>query len=436
MNDDRRDRATRATADAADVVVVGAGPAAWSVAGHLAGGGADVVLVAPDPFGPWPASYGAWVDELPPDLPASVRAAEMPDAAAIARTRHRLGRIYTMLSTSRLQAHLTVPTVRTVVGTVRGTRPGRTDTAVVLADGRSVHGRVVIDASGAQRILTGSRVPPPRAAQTAYGVVVDAALVPDDVPAFMDWRDDHGHAGWPTFLYAVPLGGDQVLLEETSLARRPGLPIPELRERLHARMAARGLDPAALTRAEAEADTDTDNDNGVVERVAFVVDTPLTRGRGRVVPFGAAAPMIHPATGYSLAATLRTAPRLAEAILAHLPGDGADAAAAARRALWPLGARLVHHLRRRGLEVLLALPPDGVPDFFELFFELPDHHRRAYLYEREDAPAVMGAMAALFAAADGPLRRHLLRWGGMPIGDAPAPDAASQPADGTIVGHE
>ena len=67
---------------------------------------------------------------------------------------------------------------------------------------------------------------------------------------------------------------------------------------------------------------------------------------------------------------------------------------------------------------------------------LPDHHRRAYLSEREDAPAVMGAMAALFAAADGPLRRHLLRWGGMPIGDAPAPDAASRPADGTIVGHE
>ena len=146
--------------------------------------------------------------------------------------------------------------------------------------------------------------------------------------------------------------------------------------------------------------------------------------------------MIHPATGYSLAATLRTAPTLAEAILAHLPGDGTDAAAAARRALWPPSARLVHHLRRRGLEVLLALPPDGVPDFFELFFGLPDHHRRAYLSEREDAPAVMGAMAALFAAADGPLRRHLLRWGGMPIGDAPAQDAASRLADGTIVGHE
>ena len=48
----------------------------------------------------------------------------------------------------------------------------------------------------------------------------------------------------------------------------------------------------------------------------------------------------------------------------------------------------------------------------------------------------MAAMAAVFAAADGPLKRHLVRWGGVPIGDAPPPDAASPAAGGTIVGHE
>ena len=422
MDDDRRDRV-----DPADVVVVGAGPAAWSVAGHLARGGVDVALVAPDPTRPWPASYGAWADELPADLPADVRATDMADAVAIARSRHHLGRTYTMLSTDRLQAHLTDPAVRTVVGTARGTRHGPTHTAVVLGDGRTVPGRVIIDASGADRVLTGGRTPAPRAAQTAYGLLVDGARAAEAEQAFMDWRDDHGHTGWPTFLYAVPLDGGRLLLEETSLARRPGLPIADLRTRLHDRMAARGLDLAVLADAEAA---------GAVERVAFVVDTPLTRGRARVVPFGAAAPMIHPATGYSLAATLRTAPRLAEAILAHLPRDGRDAAAAARRAIWPANARLVHHLRRRGLEVLLALPPEGVIDFFELFFDLPAAHQRAYLSERDDARAVMAAMAAVFVAADGPLKRHLLRWGGFPIGDAPAPDAASRASGGTIVGHE
>ena len=386
-----------------------------------------MVLVAPDPTGAWPASYGAWTDELPADLPTDVRAADMLDAVAIARSRHRLDRTYTMLSTDRLQAHLTDPAIRTVVGTARGTHHGPTHTAVVLADRRTVLGRVVIDASGAGRVLTGGRTPAPPAAQTAYGLIVDGTRAAEAEQAFMDWRGDHGHTGWPTFLYAVPLDGGRLLLEETSLARRPGLPIAELRTRLHTRMAARGLDPAVLADAEAA---------GAVERVAFVVDTPLTRGRARIVPFGAAAPMIHPATGYSLAATLRTAPRLAEAILAHLPGDGRDAAAAARRVVWPASARLVHHLRRRGLEVLLALPPEGVIDFFELFFDLPAGHQRAYLSEREDARAVMAAMAAVFAAADGPLKRHLVRWGGVPIGDAPPPDAASPAAGGTIVGHQ
>ena len=75
----------------------------------------------------------------------------------------------------------------------------------------------------------------------------------------MDWRPDHGEPGWPTFLYAVPLGGGAVLLEETSLARRPGLPLPVLRRRLHARLARHGITAPADAR---------------VERVRFPVDRP------------------------------------------------------------------------------------------------------------------------------------------------------------------
>ena len=61
----------------------------------------------------------------------------------------------------------------------------------------------------------------------------------------MDWTVAAGtDPGWPTFLYAVPLGGGRVLLEETSLARRPGLPMAALRDRLLTRLARYGITPS------------------------------------------------------------------------------------------------------------------------------------------------------------------------------------------------
>ena len=207
----------------------------------------------------------------------------------------------------------------------------------------------------------------------------------------MDWRPDHGEAGPPTFLYAVPLGGDAVLLEETSLAARPGLPMPVLRRRLTARLARHGIDPADATD----------------ERVLFRLDTPRHRTPG-VLGFGAAAPLVHPASGFSLSAALRLAPAVAHALATRLP-DGADPAlAAARAVLWPPAARTVHRLRRIGLESLLRMPAEQVPEFFEVFFALPDRHRWCYLTGRDDLRGHLGAMGAVFAAAGWPLRARLV----------------------------
>ena len=218
----------------------------------------------------------------------------------------------------------------------------------------------------------------------------------------MDWRPPLGDpagrgpgrsaSGWPTFLYAVPVGGGRVLLEETSLARRPGLPMPALRDRLLARLARYGITPSP----DAE-----------VERVHFPVDTARHRAPG-VVGFGAAAPLMHPATGFSVAAALRLAPTVADALTAHLPGDPRGALAAARAVVWSPAARAVHLLRRRGLEALLRMPPEEVPAFFEVFFELPEPHRWAYLTGRDDLAATVAAMNALFGRAGWRLRRRLV----------------------------
>ena len=227
------------------------------------------------------------------------------------------------------------------------------------------------------------------AEQTAYGVVVDAAtaapLVGPGEALFMDWRPDHGEPGWPTFLYAIPLGGDAVLLEETSLARRPGLPLPVLRRRLDARLARHGI---------------TASPDARVERVRFPVDRPRHATPG-VLGFGAAAPLVHPATGFSVADALRLAPVVAEAL-------GTGGVPAAQRRVWPARALAVHRLRRIGLEALLRMPPETVPSFFETFFALPARHRRAYLSDRDDLAGHLAAMGALFSHADVGLRRRLI----------------------------
>ena len=374
--------------------MVGGGPAGHALAGALHARGASAAVVDRRPDATWPATYGAWADELPAGLPDQVMASRTDPVPAVGRSgqHHRLARPYVMLDTVALADHLRAGGHAVRPGRVVAARRDRDRVVVRTDDGRSHAGRLLVDATGARRLLTGGPGPSPRAAQTAVGVEV---TVPVEA-AFMDWRDDHGQAGPPTFLYAVPLGGGRTLLEETSLAARPGVSLADLRDRLAARLAARGIDWP---------------DGSPVERVAFPVDLPVRTGRGAVVPFGAAAPLMHPATGYSLATSLSLADPVAEAIIDALPAGGAAAADAARRVIWSPQARAVHLLRRRGLEVLLSLPPAGVGDFFDVFFSLPVAQQRAYLSVRDDLPAVAAAMTAVFRAAGWPLRRHLMRLG-------------------------
>jgi len=354
-----------------DVLVAGGGPAGRALAGACAALGLRTGLADPAPDRPWRSTFAAWSDELPV-LPAAA-VASRSRGRAVALTEHELGWEYTVLDTPGLRAHLDA---------------GLAGVAIHRARLGEVSARVVVDATGHHPARSRSRRV--AAEQTAYGVVVDettaAPVVAGGEALFMDWRQDHGLPGWPTFLYAVPLGGGAVLLEETSLARRPGLALPELEARLHARLAHHGI---------------TVPEGAREERVRFPVDDPLGRG-GADLAFGAAAPLVHPATGFSVATALTLAPRLAEALTGPAPVD------AARRVVWPAAARAVHALRRRGLESLLRMPPAEVPAFFDVFLALPSRHRWAYLTGRTDLAATAAAMGALYSGAGWTLRARLV----------------------------
>ncbi|MPZ82746.1 MAG: lycopene cyclase [Actinophytocola sp.] len=398
---------------AADVVVSGAGPAGWAAARACAARGLRTALVAPRPFAPWPATYGMWLDEAPLLPPGAGYV--VARARVVAGGSRWLDREYAVLDNASVRAALAHPAVEVRTGRL-------VDGAVELTGGGTVEAPVVIDATGA-RARGGVE-------QTAFGfrvpAEVAAPLVGPGEAVFMDWRQPL--PGPPTFLYAIPLPDGRVLLEETSLARRPGLPFADLRSRLLARLAAHGIDPGdaevervrfpldlgppaemPASRARAWCPSPTRSRGAPLMPVyrSGVAGSGVARGlwtssgrEWRVVPFGAAAGLVHPATGYSIADSVRLAPLVAEAI-------ASGGARAARRVVWSPEARAVHRLRRAGLRALLALGPGRTEELFSLFFALPANRQRAYLSGREDLAGTVAAMAGLFRVAPWGLRRVL-----------------------------
>ena len=198
----------------------------------------------------------------------------------------------------------------------------------------------------------------------------------------MDWRPDHGESGWPTFLYAVPLGGGAVLLEETSLARRPGLPQPVLRRRLHARLARHGI--AAPTDAP-------------VERVRFPVDRPRHATPG-VLGFGAAAPLVHPATRVQRGRRAAARPGRRRRAGPRRPGRGpAPPVARPRRRRAPAAAD------RPGGAAAHA-PPRPFPPSSRRSSPSPNGTAAPTSRGRDDLAGHLAAMGALFGRADTRLR--------------------------------
>jgi len=363
----------------AEVIVVGLGPAGRALAHRAAAAGLDVLAVDPRPDRPWTATYAAWLDELPPWLPESVLAARVAEPSAWTVRPHRIPRPYGVFDASALQRSLSLDGVR--VCTARADVVAADH--VALADGAALRARAVIDARGGPAHRS-------RAQQTAFGVIVDTATAAPALQGrdawFMDWRRDNrtdsGDA--PSFLYAVPLGQDRMLLEETCLVGRPALPLPELRRRLEVRLAARGVE---LSGSEP------------VERVRFGVQPPPESTRG-VARFGARGGLMHPGTGYAVAASLAAADPVAHAL-----AGGRKATAA----LWSPSARAVAQLRASGLRVLLKLHPEQTPAFFAGFFTLPPERQRSYLSGRTDLGGTVAAMTRMFTTGSPALRGAMLR---------------------------
>lgn len=389
-----------------DVLVVGKGPAALAAAAALAGQGLRTGVLGP--AGPlhWPARYGAWADDLAAAGHADAAGRSWPAAVMDAGEgrRHVLPRAYALVDNARLLATLAGRCdgggVAWVDGVAASVAHEARRSLVTLQDGSRVAARVVVDASGHRPALVERDAEPAQAFQTAFGLSLRVEGTPLDPgqAVLMDWSDDHlsadGRGGVPTFLYAFPLDPGRVFVEETALAARPAVGYDVLETRLRTRLRAMGID---ATHVEG------------TERVLIPMGGALPDPRQRVVGFGAAAGMVHPATGYSVVRSLAAAPALA-ATLARELGRGARPSYAAReawRTVWPADALRRHALYRFGMETLLTLDGQATREFFDRFFELPQEDWGGYLADRLPSAELARIMARFFATVPGELRNRM-----------------------------
>ncbi len=450
------------------MLVIGAGPAALVIAAELAERGLAVTALAPgDPAAPWLNTYGIWVDEVEALGLSQLLSHRWSDTlsyfgagagglgqepASDAPLRH--GRAYGLFDKALLQGHLLDRAARHGVSWHRGqavaidhdasgsrvsircaagaveaavaaspeaersatglssSEPSAADpsapaaaaagpTGLSAPDG-GLRAALVIDATGHEPVFVRRDLDGPVAGQAAYGVVgrFSAPPIAPGQFVFMDYRCDHlseveRRDEPPTFLYAMDLGDGVFFVEETSLALAPAVPFPLLKQRLERRLAHRGVELLDIQHEEF---------------CLFPMNPPLPDLAQRVVGFGGAASMVHPASGYLVGGLLRRAPGLAAAVAAALEGGlrGEALSRAAWQGLWPASLRWRHAFYRFGLEKLMRFDEARLRHHFASFFSLPSEQWYGFLTNTLEPPLLLAAMVRLYGLAPWDVRWGLM----------------------------
>jgi lycopene cyclase-like protein len=407
----------------ADVAILGSGPAAWAAATACCQVGLSVTLIAPEPHDDWQQTYGVWLDQLDGPvrhmLGLSVTEAlplsnQWPTITAVTDASRDLKRAYGLLNNAAVRSSLERVAHDTGLLTVRTASAKSIShdqwSTVTLSKGRAVTARLVIDATGwqspfVQRKRVDGSVLGERASsepgvpsacgyamQAAYGVIAEVDRSPYPSSVLMDWTGPNRRDA--SFLYALDLGG-RWLLEETSLARNPALSPADLKARLSARLSGMGV---RITTVHLE------------EHVLFPMDVAMPVVGQRILAIGAAGALVHPATGYSVAASLRLAPRLAGALRVAFDSPSADAQSIANagwRAIWPADRRKARNLESYGLERLLTMNQSEIRGFFHTFFALGPAVLSTYLGGDASSNELAAVMWKVFQKAPLRLRSRL-----------------------------
>lgn len=387
-----------------DLLIAGSGPAGVLLALACAEKGVDVCCVSPSVNQEWERCFGMWSGELPDNLESCI---ETSWVAPIVRTwsggERLLDRRYLKLDTVKLQGLLMercrsagVEFVAAEVGSVDHTEEG---SLVGVGGPEPLACRFFVDATGGRRDIVESSAERPIAYQTAYGEHLEVEQHPFTIGemVFMDLRSmgPTRSGASPSFLYAMPLSKTEIFVEETTLISEPEMSLRELQRRLHARLNLWDIRPTRRLG---------------IERCRIPMTFPMPDRKQRTLAFGAAASMVHPATGYLLARTIKKAPGVAEVIAAELHSDSLTRSSQKIwREIWPVDDVRKWELYTFGANFIAKLDDDQLERFFNTFFDLPTEDWYRFMTGEVSAARLAAMMSRVFLATDANLRWALIK---------------------------
>jgi lycopene beta-cyclase len=362
-----------------EVLVIGCGPAGRWLAMDLVRAGLDVRIVAPSARAPLTNTFAVWNEHLAGlDVPM---ARTWTTVDVVCHREHRIERSYSLIDRDALVARTDKSlTDRWIEGAVVQVSAEASGRRVALADGRNVHARSVVDASGATRAtIRASAAPNGHAHQIALGEFVNTSALPPR-PMLMDFSGGFANERPPSFGYVLPVSEASVLVEETWLAVRPTRPVLELRDALANRRERWPKGPVSNT-----------------EHVSIDLEVPLPSSSSLCVMLGAAAGQVHPATGYSFAASVVSAARLAEFYVQNRDRISHDAFVLdANHHVTSPAQQRSHALFAYGLDGMLRMDRKTIATFFETFFCLDPDDQSIYLDGLSGVQDVRRVMLKLF----------------------------------------
>ena len=365
-----------------DVLILGSGPAALSIAASLCEESLKVAILSPNSEKePWPYTYGVWgkeVDEFGLGHLIEHRWSNTVSYFGVGSSENQglqnkqtiHNQDYGLFDKRKLQNYWLNQCKKGKFSWHQGLAKeldiNLIRSSVETSEGENLDARLIIDATGYDPIFLQSKRCDPIAIQTCYGVVGNFNKPPVDRNQFvlMDYRCDHlskkEREEPPTFLYAMDLGNGKFFLEETSLGLAPPVSLEKLKQRLMQRLEHRGL---RMTKLEHE-------ELGLY----LPMNLPLPNLNQEILGFGGAAGMVHPASGYMVGGLIRRAPSLAKTIAQVMEDKSTSPAIIAKKGwltLWPPELRRKQALYQFGLEKLMRFKESQLRDFFKSFFELP-----------------------------------------------------------------